>query len=195
MTPDEEVVARQIGRRPRGMVRVEARCAYGYPTVVAVDPLVPRRGGKEGLEPFPTRFWLTCPILVEQISRLEASGLVGRLEGEVAQDPVLAARVQRDHARYAEERHGALDPEGLKTAALEGAEGVLRDSGIGGVRDLRHMKCLHAHYAFHLARKGTVGGILDTRYAPRECTPDEVRCALSGVKPAAAVPHEIPPRP
>lgn len=195
MTPDEEVVARQIGRPPRGMVRVEARCRWGFPTVVAVDPVVPRRGGRGGVEPFPTRFWLTCPILVEQISRLEAGGLVGALEKEMEADPALFARVREDHARHAVERDAALDGPAREAARKDGAEEVLRSSGIGGVRDLRHIKCLHAHYAFHLARRGAVGAILDARHAPRECREDEIRCTLSGVKAHSGTPDESPPGP
>jgi hypothetical protein len=184
MERDEAIVARQIGRRPRGTVRVESRCAWGYPVVVAVEPMVPRRGGRGGREPFPTRFWLTCPILVEQIARLEASGLVDRLEEEVAGDPALAARVRGDAARHAAERFAALSPADRAAAEAAGALGILRDSGVGGVRDPRHLKCLHAQYAFHRARGSAIGEILDARHAPRECAEGEVRCDAFGIPPA-----------
>ena len=182
MDPDEEIVARQIGRRPRGLLRVESRCAFGYPVAVSVAPVVPRRGREgKGEEPFPTLFWLTCPILVEQVSRLESGGLIGRLEEEVAGDPALAARVRRDHARYAEERFAALAPEARGKAERDGTARVLRDTGVGGVRDLASLKCLHAQYAFHRARGCAVGAILDERFAPRECEAKEVRCDAFGI--------------
>jgi hypothetical protein len=168
---DERVVEWQIGRPPRGLERVEARCAYGYPVVISVAPLVP--------EPFPTRFWLTCPALVEAISRIEASGAADRLEEEMAGDPELAARVREDHARHAAERFAAMTPEARAEAERRGALGYLRDAGIGGLRDLRNLKCLHAHYAHHRARGGAVGAILDARFSPAECTPDRVRCATA----------------
>ena len=186
--PDEEtdraIVERQIGRPPRGPVRVESRCAYGYPAVVSVAPLLPRRGQGKGSEPFPTRFWLTCPILVEQISRLEATGLIGRLEEEMAGDPTLAGRVRDDHARYAAERFAGLDPAGRESAGRAGSLPILRDSGVGGLRDARHLKCLHAHYAFHRVRGSAIGEILDRRFAPRECEPSDVRCDVFRKAPA-----------
>jgi hypothetical protein len=91
-------------------------------------------------EPFPTMFWLTCPQLVAGVSRLEAAGGVAAWTQRVAQDPDLAASLQRGNA---EQR--ALRPE--------------LDLGIGGARPgARTLKCLHAHVAFALARPGYVLG-------------------------------------
>ncbi|MCK6478901.1 MAG: DUF501 domain-containing protein [Planctomycetes bacterium] len=182
MDPDEAVVARQIGRPPRGLRRVEARCAFGYPTVVSVAPFVGRRGDRPGAEPFPTLFWLTCPILVEQVSRLEAAGGVRSVEEEAGRDPALAAGVARDHARCAEERWEAAGPGGRARAEAEGVAGILRETGIGGVRDRAFVKCLHAQVAFHLARGGAVGALLAARHRLEECDPGSVRCDAYGVK-------------
>ena len=182
---DERVVELQIGRPPRGMARVEARCAFGYPVVVSVNPLVPNRDGKGLPEPFPTRFWLTCPALVEEISRIEAAGTADRLEEEMAADPDLAARVGKDHALHAAERFAALGAAAREEAERRGQLAYLRDAGVGGLRDGRNLKCLHAHYAHHRARGGAIGALLDGRFAPKECTADRVRCDAYGIKPGA----------
>jgi len=180
---DARIVERQIGRPPRGPVRVVSRCAFGYPVAVAVDPLVPCRRGGGPPEPFPTRFWLTCPVLVEQVSRLESAGTADRLEEEMAGDPDLAARVAADHDRYAAERFAALGPEARADAERRGLLGTLRDGGVGGVRDRRHLKCLHAHYALHRARGGAIGALLDARHGPKECDASLVRCDAFGIRP------------
>ena len=145
MTPDEEVVERQIGRRPRGLLRVESRCAWGYPVAISVAPLVAERRGRGPREPFPTVFWLTCPILVEQASRMESEGLIARLEEEAAADPAFAARLAADHARVAAERAALLSAADREEGARRGLLPVLEKSGVGGVRDPRSVKCLHAH--------------------------------------------------
>ena len=75
---DWDVIAEQIGRRPRGLAGVPVRCSYGFPQVIRVRPLV---DGK----PFPTLFWLTCPYLVREVDRLEADGWIGRLERRMAE--------------------------------------------------------------------------------------------------------------
>jgi hypothetical protein len=174
---DERIVRWQIGRPPRGMLRVEARCAYGFPVAVSVRPLVPHRRGRGPREPFPTLFWLTCPALVEDVSRIEAAGGVAGIGAEAAADPALAARIEADHRRYAAERSRLLRGEARREAERRGLLGVLLGSGVGGARDPRHLKCLHAHYAHHRARGGNaVGEILDARHGPRECAKDAVRC-------------------
>jgi len=177
MTPDEEIVAWQIGRRPRGLLRVESRCAFGYPVAVSVAPLVEHRRGAGPREPFPTRFWLTCPVLVEQVSRMEAAGIVERLENEAGAEPALGARLRADHARYAAERFAALGPEDLREAERRGLLPVLRDSGVAGCRDHRYVKCLHAHVAHHRARGGNAAAEAAAALEPlRECEAGAVRC-------------------
>ena len=184
MRADERIVEKQIGRKPRGMLRVESRCAFGYPVAISVAPLVAHRRGKGPREPFPTLFWLTCPALVEEISRLESAGVIARLEGEMASDPALAARVEADHARYAAERFALLRGAAKREAERRGLLPVLRDTGVGGNRSVASVKCLHAHYAHHRARGGSaVGALLDGRHGPRECAPDAVRCDAHGIKP------------
>jgi hypothetical protein len=87
-------------------------------------------------EPFPTTYWLTCPYLVAQVSRLEAAGGVERWTRAAAEQPGLAASLERANA---EQRR--LRPE--------------LDLGIGGARaGAGSLKCLHAHVAFALARPG-----------------------------------------
>ncbi len=105
-----------------------ARCGDGHPLVIRNHPL-----DREG-NPFPTLFWLTCPAAVRIVSRLEADGWIKRLDGR--SDPELGRALDEAHREYAEER-GRLLPRA-------------RDwGGVGGTRS--GLKCLHAHYANHLA--------------------------------------------
>jgi hypothetical protein len=130
MESDRTVVERQLGRRPRAFRRVVVRCPFGHPAVTE------QNARDENGEPFPTTFWLTCPNLVAAVSRLEAAGGVDRWTRASAEDPELAASLERGHA---EQR--ALRPE--------------LELGIGGARPgARGLKCLHAHVAFALARPG-----------------------------------------
>jgi hypothetical protein len=129
MDPDVEIVARQIGRRPRAFARVAVRCPYGRPAVTQQAPF------DEGGNPFPTQFYVTCPHLVTQISRLEAAGGVERWSRAAEDDEELGRSVERAHA----------------------AQRVLRPElpgGIGGATRIGSLKCLHAHAAFALARPG-----------------------------------------
>jgi exopolyphosphatase/guanosine-5'-triphosphate,3'-diphosphate pyrophosphatase len=108
--------------------------------------------------PFPTLFWLTCPAAVKAVSRVESTGEIGRYNERAERDPAFAEALERAHSEYAEER------------ARDLAES--RDwGGVGGTR--RGVKCLHAHYANHLAGgDDPVGAEVATQvepiHAPRE---------------------------
>jgi exopolyphosphatase/guanosine-5'-triphosphate,3'-diphosphate pyrophosphatase len=86
--------------------------------------------------PFPTLYWLTCPETVKAVSGLESEGWIKRLEERAEIDPDLRTYLRRAHEEYARER-GELHP---------GAEDW---GGVGGAA--RGVKCLHAHFAHHVA--------------------------------------------
>jgi exopolyphosphatase / guanosine-5'-triphosphate,3'-diphosphate pyrophosphatase len=127
---DLRIVAEQLGRVPTVAFTVVARCAPGHPLIIRNAPF--DGDGK----PFPTTFWLTCPDAVRSVSRLEADGWIARLNERIETNPGFADAVERAHAEYARER-GRDHPR---------AEAF---GGVGGTRT--GLKCLHAHYANHLA--------------------------------------------
>ena len=70
---DLEVLRSQLGRIPRGVVGIAARCVCGRPTVVATAPRLP-----DGT-PFPTTYYLTHPAAVKGASTLEAEHVSPRM--------------------------------------------------------------------------------------------------------------------
>jgi hypothetical protein len=130
---DEELVARQLGRRPRAFRRVAVRCPFGKPAVTE------QAAFDEDGHPFPTQFYVTCPSLVAAISRLEAAGGVERWSTAAREDAELAASLAA-----AQKKQRRLRPE--------------LDAGIGGSTREGSLKCLHAHAAFALAQPGYVLG-------------------------------------
>ena len=126
---DRAAVALLLGRPPQGDFEVVVRRADGRPVVIRNAPLL-----ADGT-PMPTRYWLVDDDLRRSVSTLEASG--GVRAAEAAVDP---AEVAAAHARYAAERDAALPP---------GHTGPRPTGGVAGTR--KGVKCLHAHYAWHLA--------------------------------------------
>jgi hypothetical protein len=126
---DEEVVARQIGRRPRAFRRVAVRCPFGRPAITEQAPF------DEDGRPFPTQYYVTCRHLVAAISRLEAAGGVERWTQAAREDEELTASLAA-----AQDEQRRIRPE--------------LDAGIGGSTRDGSLKCLHAHAAFALARSG-----------------------------------------
>jgi hypothetical protein len=87
-------VREQLGREPRGAVRVAHRCACGDPDVVETSPRLP-----DGT-PFPTTYYVTCPRLTGRVSTLEGAGLMAQMTMELAADPALAQAYSDAHVDY-----------------------------------------------------------------------------------------------
>jgi hypothetical protein len=150
---DDAVVSAQLGRPLRASVEVVARCSLGVPIVVAVPPLL------DDGPPFPTRYWLSCPAARARIGRLEAAGGVKTMDRKLRNDPAFAEAVAEANRRYATERDALLPP----NAAPRPVGGV--GGGTGGV------KCLHAHYADHVAgNDNPIGSFVAPWVEPFDCT-------------------------
>lgn len=109
------------------------------------------RRGK--LEPFPTIYYLHDPGLLRDLSELERHNAVGRLEAIIAADPELREKFHADHAAYRDERWAMLTD--VDRRLVEGSPNLLKtfQGGVAGIADFDRVKCLHAHYAYHLARQ------------------------------------------
>lgn len=128
---DLRVLAEQLGREPRGVVGIAARCVCGRPTVARTAPRLP-----DGT-PFPTVFYLTHPGAVAAASTLEANGVMREMTERLGQDDELAAAYQRAHERYLAER--------------EAIGHVAEIAGISAGGMPTRVKCLHVLFAHALA--------------------------------------------
>jgi hypothetical protein len=128
---DLDVVAEQLGRVPRGVVAVAARCVCGRPTVVRTAPRL-----SDGT-PFPTTYYLTCTPAVAAVSTLEAGGLMRELTERLAVDEELAARYRAAHEAYLRDRE--------ELGEVPEIAGI----SAGGMPD--RVKCLHVLVAHALA--------------------------------------------
>jgi hypothetical protein len=143
---DRELVAVQLGRAPRAFRRVAARCQYGLPAVTEQAPY-----DDEG-RPFPTTYYLTCRHLVSEVARLEAAGGVERWSRAAAEDQTLG------HSLAAATEEQRRVRRQLAAGRVGDDGGASLELGIGGSRSPGHLKCLHAHVAFALARPGYLLG-------------------------------------
>jgi uncharacterized protein len=163
---DLETIATQLGRRPNHVVGVATRCPAGHPSVVVNYP-VHRKNDR--LLPFPTMFWLTCPELVRAVSRLEMRGLIRELDHRLQADPNLAAGLQQNHTTYIAERWNLLTPDDRQAIEASSIAEVLKERGIGGLSHPQSVKCLHLHYAHHLATTNVLGDLLQQEFELHPC--------------------------
>ncbi|MEM6955598.1 MAG: DUF501 domain-containing protein [Myxococcota bacterium] len=129
---DDAAITAQLGRAMRAPSQVASRCHLRLPIVAKVPPVL------NSGEPFPTHYWLTCPLAHRRIARLESAGGVRAYDARVQDDPAFAKAVAGAHSAYAKERD-RLVPDSMPHPPRGGVAGAA-GSGI---------KCLHAHYAHH----------------------------------------------
>ena len=171
---DRRVVAAQIGRPSRAEISTLSRCHLDLPVVVQVPPLL------EDGTPFPTLYWLTCPLAVRRISRVESGGGVKALDRRAKRVAEFGAALEAAHARYAAQRD-ALLPENPRLQPSGGVAGAT--SGV---------KCLHAHYADTRAGNANpVGDLVSPWVEPLDCP---VPCVIDTGNNPALNPSWIEPR-
>lgn len=147
---ERQIARRMIGRPLRGPSAAAVRCGWGLPAVLRVDPLL------DDGTPFPTTFWLACPLANRHVGRLEAEGVMAGLSQRLARQPELAEAYAAAHRRYVEARD-ALGP------PLPNA-----DVSAGGMPG--RIKCLHALYGHHLAtRDNPIGALVAQEVEPMPC--------------------------
>jgi len=92
--------------------------------------------------PFPTTYYLTCPVAVAACSRLEAGGLMADMTARLAVDGELRTRYEQAHDAYRRDR--------ADVAASLGIPDVPRAGDSAGGMPGR-VKCLHALVGHALA--------------------------------------------
>ena len=161
---DIAIVQEQLGRYPRGMVAVGARCVCGRPLAVVTRPLLP------GGVPFPTTCYLTSPEAVKAASHVEAEGSMRDYGDMVANDEAVKAAYERAHKLYLDFRHAIATRLGDSEEHIEG-------TSAGGVR----VKCLHALIAQSLVMGPGVNPIGDMvlERVKSEFDPTVCRCSVA----------------
>ena len=106
------------------------------------------------MEPFPTTYWLTHPLLRCLVSKLELEGYGVQIEQRLAADADSLACMHRAHAAYGQERWDLLTASDIELIqARQWESAFLPTRGVAGMSNKNHgaVKCLHAHTAHYLS--------------------------------------------
>jgi len=137
---ESKIVEQQIGRKLRSKSEISCRCHLNIPAVIKVPPKL-----NDGT-PFPTTYWLTCPMFNKKIGTLESHGLIKDLDNEITNNPDLKKQWKSRQISYEQER------ENLEINDL----GPQASGGVGGAK--KSIKCLHSHTADELSTGQNVIG-------------------------------------
>jgi uncharacterized protein len=165
---DLEVLHAQLGREPRGVIAIAARCVCGNPAVVRTAPRLP-----DGT-PFPTQYYLTHPGAVAAVSSVEAVGTMREMQDRLGEDEELAAAYRAAHEVYLEQRYELGDVPEIHAISA------------GGMPD--RVKCLHVLTGHALAAGPGVNPFGDEtlRLIAHEWRIDRCTCDAPGAATGAA---------
>jgi len=158
---DRSNVKALLGRTPRGLAAINVRTKTGLPVVTQVESMVNKK-------PFPTLFWLVDKQLNYEIDKLEAGGLIARLQARIDSSPELQQSMNQDHLEHIKLRDELMLPEHKAVLNDLGFSRVFETRGIGGIENFTRIRCLHTYYASHLVVPNTVGTLLDEYWGERE---------------------------
>jgi hypothetical protein len=163
---EKKIVSLQLGRDLKNDFTTAMRCTWGYPQVIKSSLVSDGR-------PFPTLFWLTCPLLRREVSLLESQGLISYFEDIMERDRDFAEAYSLAHNETRLLKQSILEELQLS----EWLETALIERGIGGLKDRRKVKCLHLQLANFLGGiSNPVGREVWKRIERRECLGEKIIC-------------------
>jgi len=157
---DLAVLGEQLGRVPRGVVGIAARCVCGNPTVVATSPRL------DDGSPFPTFYYLTHPAATAAMSVLEAGHVMKEFSEQLESDEELQAAYRSAHESYLRDRAAFGEPEEI--------------AGISAGGMPTRVKCLHALAGHALAAGPGVNPVGDLALARGTWSPERCQCENPG---------------
>ncbi len=143
---ERQIIDWQLGRSPNNLLDVQSHCPWGYPAILLVKPYYKGQVS-------PNIYWLSCPYLVKKVDMLEDSGMIGEFTLKL-EDGKYKKSMENTHQSYAKQRALMLSKQEIKEAATISPDIVemLKNSGVGGIREKSGIKCLHLHLADFLVR-------------------------------------------
>tara|TARA_Y100000590_G_scaffold280624_1_gene315284 strand:+ start:254 stop:775 length:522 start_codon:yes stop_codon:yes gene_type:complete len=144
VSKEKRIVEVQLSRSLRSNVEVVSSCHFNLPAVIKVP------SNLDDGTPFPTSYWLTCPMYNKKVGSLESQGLIKELDNQLNKNEDLKKLWSDRQRSYEEERN---------KDKKKNEEEIIPTGGVGGASE--SIKCLHAHLADELATsKNYIGKIV-----------------------------------
>jgi hypothetical protein len=157
---DVEIVSLQLQSKITNLHSVIKRCKYGYPVAIQSLPYK-KENGK--ILPFPTTFWLTCPYLKREISKLESSGYISKAR-ELLNDKDILKKFEEARNITIKTRMSMVNKDFKYYSYLE-------NLGIAGSKNDLFVKCLHVHVANYFKTKiNPIGKWVLEKLEKEECS-------------------------
>lgn len=152
-----EIITQQLGRIPRGIIKIAHQTTNKVPTVLQTRSLVADK-------PFPTMYWLCSKDLHKAINKIETNGWTKHIEQRIMDEPELREIFHGNHEQYVKDRWAAMLPEDKTRLEELGFIKLFDQYGIGGITNWTKVRCLHMQYAHHLCGDNIIGKLMDEEF-------------------------------
>lgn len=159
---DKDIIKWQLKTDRVKIAGILQRCQYSYPSIFVLYPVKENEEnahGKKELDymSISTMLWLTCPYLNKKIHQLESDGYISKITDFINSDIELMFKMENAHVRFyflrkKFHRHFFGD------IATKDDYDNIPTTGIGGIRDIENIKCLHLQYAHYVLCEDNVAG-------------------------------------
>ena len=158
---DSSIIKDQINRESADIARIVERCKYDYPSIVLLNAeLTDNKKDESFYKSISNLIWLTCPYLNEKIHDLESQGYISKIEEFIDNDNTLKMMMENAHASYYYFRKNVYRYFVSTVASLDDMNRIF-NTGIGGIKNIENIKCLHLHYAhYRICEENVVGKIV-----------------------------------
>ena len=160
---DLNVIKWQLNTDCVKMTGIVRKCIYGYPSIILLNPVdcgVVSIRKKLNFMALSNPLWLTCPFLNKKIHEFESCGYIKKITELIRSDRSLTDLMKNAHANYYYLRKNLYSREFGEISSIEFNNKIL-NSGIGGIKDIENIKCLHQHYShFQICDDNVAGRVI-----------------------------------
>lgn len=154
---DISIIRKQLNSKDIFLSGISQRCSFGYPQIIFLNPMKNISGKKYlNYEAISNIIWLTCPYLNDRIHELENQSYIKTIQSIIQNDSMFKEMMMEAHANYYFIRNIIFRK--YAESVLEKENIDLSKSGIGGLRDLNSVKCLHLHFCHFCQCKDNIAG-------------------------------------
>ena len=177
-TPEDvNIIKWQLGCRVVNISAVVERCKYGFPQIILLNPLESDKDAlKLNYESISNIFWLTCPYLNNRIHELEDRGAIKKISDDINSDTELRLKMNDAHDNFSFLRKIIYLGTGLSVE-------IDLNRGVGGIRNIDTLKCLHIHYSHFRVCKDNVAGYITYNELGKNRNCDENMCVNAALPP------------
>ena len=173
-------IERQLGSDNLFIRAIVGRCRHGHPRVVLLDPCIKGDDSEKlNYQAISNLMWLTCPYLNKKIHNLENDGYIQKISNFIKSDNAYKSLMKAAHANFYFLRNYVYWKYVKKTGDDKPMD--LFTKGIGGIRELDSLKCLHLHFCHYSLYKYNVAGHMTYLLLDRKVDCDDEMCGSDAV--------------